>query len=123
MAEETSYTSGSYKMEMLKANNWMPWKRRMLAVLRDLDLESYLKEDTKPKPKDFSSPSEDEIKAIKKWEEGDAKARTRLELAIGDSEMVHIIGAETASQMWKQLTLVKESRGKLGILATRRTLQ
>jgi hypothetical protein len=36
--------------------------------------------------------------------------------------MIHIVGAQSASDMWKQLTLVKESRGKLGILATRRAL-
>ena len=29
-------------MEMLKAQNWMPWKRQMLAVLRDLGLEKYI---------------------------------------------------------------------------------
>lgn len=28
-------------MELLKANNWMPYTRRMLAVLRDLGLEKY----------------------------------------------------------------------------------
>jgi hypothetical protein len=110
-------------MEMLKGNNWMPWKRRMLAVLRDLDLEEYISESSKKPPAaDPSKPSEDETKAIRKWEKDDAKARTRIELAIGDSEMVHIIGANTASEMWKQLTLVKESRGKMGILACRRAL-
>ena len=110
-------------MEMLKGNNWMPWKRRMLAVLRDLSLETYIDKDSKlPTPKDPHKPTDAEKEAEKKWREGDAKARTRIELAIGDSEMIHIISATTASEMWKQLTLVKESRGKLGILATRRTL-
>jgi gag-polypeptide of LTR copia-type len=36
--------------------------------------------------------------------------------------MVHIIGATTTRQMWKQLTLVKEARGRLGILSTCRAL-
>jgi hypothetical protein len=121
--DETSYSSGSYKIEMLKGNNWMPWKRRMLAVLRDLDLEEYVEESSKkPEPADRVSPTDDETKAIRKWEKEDAKARTRIELAIGDSEMVHILGANTAKEMWKQLTLVKESRGKMGILACRRAL-
>jgi hypothetical protein len=49
MSEE--FTSGSYRMEMLKSSNWMPWKRRMLAVLRDLGLEKYI-------AKDASAPGE-----------------------------------------------------------------
>ena len=36
--------------------------------------------------------------------------------------MVHILGAKTASEMWKQLTLVKENRGKMGILMARKAL-
>ncbi|KDR72287.1 hypothetical protein GALMADRAFT_23824, partial [Galerina marginata CBS 339.88] len=103
MSEE--HTSGSYRMELLKATNWMPWKRRMLAVLRDLGLEIYIAKDAK-------------IPESKRWRAGDAKARTRIELAIGDSEMIHISGAETASEMWEQLTTVKESKGRLGVLAT-----
>jgi hypothetical protein len=92
----------------------------MLAVLRDLSLETYVDKDSKPpQPANANKPTGAEKEADKKWHGGDAKARTRIELAVGDSEMVHIIGARTAAEMWKQLTLVKESRGKLGILATR----
>ena len=57
-----------------------------------------------------------------KWKEGDAKARTRIELSIGDSEMIHLSGASTAKDMWSQLSMVKESKGRLGVLATRRAL-
>ena len=60
--------------------------------------------------------------SVKYWKQGDARARTRIELAIGDSEMIHISGANTAREMWEQLKTVKESRGRLGILATRRAL-
>ena len=119
MSDEPSYTSGSYRMEMLKSNNWMPWKRRMLAVLRDLSLETYIDKDSKPPQlADANKPTDAEKEAGKKWHDGDAKARTWIKLAVGDSEMIHIIGAKTAAEMWKQLTLVKESQGKLGILAT-----
>jgi hypothetical protein len=119
MSDEITHTSGSYRMELLKGNNWMPWKRRMLAVLRDLGLETYLDKDSKaPVAADPTKPTKEEKEAEKKWKDGDAKARTRIELAIGDSEMIHIIGAMSANEMWKQLTLVKESRGKLGVLAT-----
>ena len=36
--------------------------------------------------------------------------------------MIHISGATTAWEMWKQLTMVKESRGHLGVLATHQAL-
>lgn len=116
-------SSGSYRMEMLKASNWMPWKRRMLAVLRDLGLEKYIAKDASmPESATPNAPTTEEIEAQRRWREGDAKARTRIELAIGDSEMIHISGAMTAREMWDQLTMVKESKGKLGMLATRRAL-
>src|SRR5271168_2698603 len=118
MSEE--YTSGTYRMEMLKSSNWMPWKRRMLAVLRDLGLEKYIA--SIPEEAKRGEPTEEENEAQEKWRNGDAKARTQIELAISDAEMIHISGATTASEMWKQLSQVKESKGRLGILATRRAL-
>ena len=41
---------------------------------------------------------------------------------IRDAEMIHISGATMAWEMWKQLKMVKESRGCLEILATHRAL-
>ncbi|KAG7442299.1 uncharacterized protein BT62DRAFT_906069, partial [Guyanagaster necrorhizus] len=38
-----------------------------------------------------------------------------IKLTLSDSQMIHITGATTAANMWKQLKLVKEARGKLGI--------
>ena len=104
---------------MLKATNWMPWKRRMLAVLRDLGLEKYIaKGAVPPELSDPQNPKKDEEVAIAKWHEADAKAQTQIELAVGDAEMVHLSGAETAREMWDQLCMVKESKGRIGILAT-----
>src|ERR1700678_1719942 len=121
MSEE--YTSGTYRMEMLKSSNWMLWKRRMLAVLRDLGLKKYIAIDASiPGEAKRGEPTEEENEAQEKWRNGDAKARTRIKLAISDAEMIHISGATTASEMWKQLSQVKESKGRLGILATRRAL-
>ncbi|TFK17727.1 hypothetical protein FA15DRAFT_547051, partial [Coprinopsis marcescibilis] len=51
------------------------------------------------------------------WRTGESKARTRLELAIGDTEMVHILGAATAAEIWERLCQLKETKGRLGILA------
>jgi len=118
-----SYTSGGYRIKLLKADNWMLWKRRMLAVLRDLGLEKYIAKDAKsPTLVDPNQPTKEEDEAVDKWKEGDARTRTCIELAIRDSEMVHISGASTAYQMWDQLSMVKESKGRLGVMAARRVL-
>ncbi|TFK64799.1 hypothetical protein BDN72DRAFT_722969, partial [Pluteus cervinus] len=97
------HTGGSLRIELLKGTNWMPWKRRMLAIFRELDLLKYIEDP--------------EQMLMDAWDKGDGKARTRIELSIGDSEMVHILGATTARDMWKQLTTVKEARGGLGVIA------
>ena len=113
MSEETlNTTSGGYRIEMLKATNWMLWKHRMLAVLRDLGLESYIMKDaTAPEFSNPQTPTKDEEVALKKWREGNAKARTQIELVVGDMEMVHLSGADTAKEMWDQLCMVKEAKG------------
>jgi len=36
--------------------------------------------------------------------------------------MVHLSGADTAKEMWDQLCMVKEAKGRIGVLATRRAL-
>ena len=122
MSDEYS-TGGGYQYELLKADNWMPWKRRMLVVFRDLGLEKYIVKDAKaPESADPAKITPEEIEAKKKWQDGDGKARTRIKLLIGNAEMIHISGANTASQMWEQLCMVKESKGRLGVLATRHAL-
>ena len=119
MSEQT--TGGSYCIKLLGSNNWMPWKCRMQAILRDLGIEEFIEKDSIP-PVAKTPPTEADIRLQKEWKTGDAKARTRIELAIGDAEMIHISGTTTAWEMWKQSKMVKESRGRLGILATRRAL-
>ena len=111
MSDEYS-TGGGYRYELLKADNWMPWKRRMLAVFRDLGLEKYIAKDAKALGSaDPDKPTPQELEAQQKWTDGDGKARTQIELSIGNAEMIHISGAMTAAQMWDQLCMVKESKG------------
>jgi DNA-binding Lrp family transcriptional regulator len=101
----------------------MPWKCWMLAVLRDTGLEKYIEKTAmSPIPVNPTTPTKDEIEMMDKWKEGDSKARTCIELAIGDAEMIHISGTTTVQEMWNQLITVKESKGQLGVLATRRAL-
>ena len=74
----------------------------MMSIFRDLGLEKYVEKNAVPPGSvDPRNPTTAESKEQKKWAEGDAKARARIELAISDAEMVHIMGAETASQMWE----------------------
>jgi gag-polypeptide of LTR copia-type len=91
----------------------------MLTMLLDLGLEKYITKDTKaPESADKSKPTNEEVEAQKKWKEGDTKVCTHIKLSIGNTEMIHISSAETARQMWDQLTMVKESKGQLRVLAT-----
>lgn len=112
---------GSYRLEPLNATNWMPWKRRMLAILREQGLEEYIINPAKKEPPELTT-SPDNSADIAKWKRDEQKARTRLELAIGDSEMGHIIGAETAYDIWQRLCQVKEAKGLIGVLSVRRSL-
>ena len=59
--------------------------------------------------------------AVSKWKSGDAKARTRIELSVGDSEMVHLSGAQSVSEMWNQLCLVYENTSGIGLMVAMRT--
>ena len=84
MSEHTS--SGSYRIELLRSNNWMPWKHRMLAILRDQDLEQYIEKDARyPIAVKPSELTEAEEAKQKQWRNGDVKARTRIALAIRDA--------------------------------------
>ncbi|KAK0232761.1 hypothetical protein IW262DRAFT_1422633, partial [Armillaria fumosa] len=97
-----SIPSSLFRIELLREDNWVPWKRRVTAILRERGLLKY---------------AEGEMKGMQTWDETDGKAQTQIELTLSDSQMIHIAGATTAADMWKQLKLVKEARGKLGILS------
>ena len=114
------YTSGTFRIELLKGTNWMPWKRRMLAIFWELNLEKYIAKDVKePEPADKEKVTETEKEAQRVWRKGDAKTQMRIELVLGDSEMIHISSATTAAEMWNQLITIKEACGKLRIIAMR----
>ena len=58
-------STGSYWIDLLRGNNWMPWKCRMLAVLRDQSLEKYVEKDAGI-PKASEEPTNEENDAIQK---------------------------------------------------------
>src|ERR1700759_1352396 len=123
MSGETVNVGGtSFRIKPLRgAENWMPWKRHMTAIFRELDLYELIIETAKaPEPKAPNAPTAEEAKDAQAWQKKDEKARTRIELAIADSEFMHIYGAPTAREQWKQLCMVYESRGLLARLAAKR---
>ncbi len=69
-----------------------------------------------PVSADANNITTEEATKIRKWEEEDRQAQTQIKLTLSDLQMIHIVGAKTAAKMWSQLKLVKEARGKLGIL-------
>src|ERR1700761_512114 len=116
-------SSSMYRIELLQDTNWLGWKRRITSILRDRGLLKYVTGTaTRPTPATANTPTADELKAMEEWDDNDARAQTQIELTLSDSQMIHISGATTSAQMWKQLVTVKESRGKLGILSMRRRL-
>ena len=92
-----------------------------MAILHDLELEDLIVNGI-PEPKEAGKPTATEAKVIVEMTKKDAKARTRIELAVGDSEMIHLLGVMTAKAMWDQLQTVKETQGRLGILSAHQML-
>src|SRR3954469_20380638 len=106
------------KIEHLRADNWVPWKIRINAILRDKDLLDVVNGSCKkPTIGDLKAPTSAETAKIGKWEKSDAKACTIIELAVGDLEIVHIVGRLTACEMWQSLSMVHEAKGRATVLS------
>ncbi|GBE84071.1 hypothetical protein SCP_0600490 [Sparassis crispa] len=119
--ESRDSLSSLFRIEQLRDDNWLPWKRRTMAILRERGVLKYVNETSeKLKPANATTPTAGETAVITKWVEGDQKAQTVIELLLSDSQMIHIADATTAAEMWNQLKLVKEASGQLGIMAYRR---
>ncbi|GBE87024.1 hypothetical protein SCP_1002700 [Sparassis crispa] len=119
--ESRDSLSSLFRIEQLRDDNWLPWKRRTMAILRERGVLKYVDGTSeKPKPANATTPTAGETAVITKWVEGDQKAQTVIELLLSDSQMIHIADATTAAEMWNQLKLVKEASGQLGIMAYRR---
>lgn len=125
MSSITSLPNSLFKFEPLTATNWLAWKCRVCAMLRKKKLLNLIKGE---KPSSRLTPADEkditmtEQVQITAWDDADGQARTIIEMSIGDKEMIHLSGANTALQMWEQLLLVKESRGRIGILVARRRM-
>jgi len=114
-----------YRIDQLKVDNWIPWRRRMEALLVDRDLIDYvdgtIKEPVAPAATDLAAMAAYNT-SFSSWKPKNAKAKSLLVMAISDGEMIHIEGATTAMDMWNQLCLLKEPKGPSSIVSTRRRL-
>src|ERR1700754_840575 len=92
----TDTPSSLFRIELLREDNWIPWKRRVTAILRERGLLKYVEGTvTKPSAADPTQPTTAETQAIERWEELDGKAQTQIELTLSDTQMIHIAGAKT----------------------------
>ncbi|KAF8647520.1 hypothetical protein AX14_008973 [Amanita brunnescens Koide BX004] len=87
----------------------------MMAILCDLELEDLIVNGI-PELKEAGKPTATDAKVIVEMTKKDATARTQIELAVGDSEMIHFLGTTTTKAMLDQLRTIKETWGRLGIL-------
>jgi hypothetical protein len=120
-------TSSSHRIEHLTEGDdkWQPWKKRLIAVLEDRELEEFLEEESyrdKPTMADPDNPTADEKKDIRAWERREAKTRSQITLSLAADQMIYIEGCETAWEMWKSLCDAKEPKGFLGVMTARRQL-
>lgn len=96
--ESRDNLSSLFRIEQLREDNWLPWKRRVTAILRERGVLQYVNGTSqKPVPRG-ETPTAEETATITRWVEGDLKAQTVLELSISDSQMIHIAGATTATE-------------------------
>jgi hypothetical protein len=120
---DMSLTASGYRIELLRADNWIPWKRRMTGILKERGLLGIV-DGTKKRPVPItpSVPTDDEQTAIEKWDMQDGRAINQIQLAISDPEMAYLSGADTAAEMWNHLKQAKEPKGSLAVLSKRKIL-
>ena len=111
------------RIDQLKGDNWVPWKSRVTALFRLADLHGLIdRTDKRPESADTANPTSAEATTMATWDTKDGQIQSLLQLAVSGTELVHLMGAHTAHQMWEQLREVKEPWGILGILSARRRL-
>ena len=74
-----------------------------MTILRDRGLLPYVTGDRRHRPREESD-------AVV-WERYDEKAQTILDLTIGTKSINHMVGANSAAEMWERLIQLKEPRG------------
>ena len=109
----TNPASSFYQIKPLGQDNWLAWKHHIQAVLQECKLIGHI-DGTSSEPA-RNNPG------YCVWNEDYEKAQTQLEHFMEDEESDNLTG-DNAATMWANLYIVKESKGKMGILRTWRTL-
>lgn len=110
-----------FKIQELNSTNWLAWKRRTTAVLRERELLGYV--DSTISPADSTPPlTTEEQEALETWTKKDELAQNQIILTIAEEEMVHITRANTAKEMWDALVMVHEPRGGASVISAMRLL-
>jgi hypothetical protein len=94
-----STLTGFTRINQLKGDNWLPWKTRVMALFVIADLIKYI---------DGSYPHPSDESLVKEWETWDLQTWSLLQLTVGDEELIHLSGTQTAAEMWEQLCDTKE---------------
>lgn len=102
--------STMFKTLDLDNTNWHSWKQQTLEILQDCGLDEYVIGKNKNKP---GTPGD----ALENWKKYEVRAQTILDLTIGQSQVVHVMGATMAGEMWDWLFQVKEPKGLLTALS------
>ena len=111
------------RVEKLKSDNWNDWKSVIMSLLEMNGLDHYIQPGAAmPAARVSSTPTEEETKAISKWEAEDKLCFGLIKITISADERVHATGTTTSAALWKSLCDVKEPKGLLGALAARRRL-
>jgi gag-polypeptide of LTR copia-type len=110
--KEHKLTSLYGKIELLTADNYPIWKDRTLAILEDAELEEVL--DVSKKPQDSQT---DELA---EWNKMDKKVKGQIRLTVSGDQFQHILGVQTAAEMWSNLKMVNEGVGAMGLWAAMR---
>ncbi|KAF9515392.1 hypothetical protein BS47DRAFT_1293967 [Hydnum rufescens UP504] len=112
--------SGFTQIDQLKGDNWVAWKSHVTALLCLSGLYGLVNGmDPWPDLPKIGDLTTQEIKAERMWDMKDQQTQLLLQLVVSDTELVHLLGASMAHQMWKQLLEVKEPKGTLGVLMAR----
>ena len=101
--------SGLFRNIDLDESNWYAWKRKTMTILRDRGLLPYVTGDRRHRPREESD-------AVV-WERYDEKAQTILDLTIGTKSINHMVGANSAAEMWERLIQLKEPCGSLALVS------
>src|SRR4051812_38460858 len=117
-----SSTSGttSYRINPLKAiENYATWKIKIIDILDDMGLREHI-EGPLPMPQSASTSSGKSASQSKSadWDSKDRKALTAIWLRVADTMLVYVANVKTASDAWRILHDLFESRGSMGLVLT-----